>query len=99
MLSGIAIVTCVACAATDPVVMLASTTAIKSDFMRPSSCYGTELLDRARELGQLSRPFVIVLRFSRAEVDAERAELCGARGLWRVLVDIDSLGDREIDKP
>src|SRR5207247_33605 len=105
MLSGIAIVTCaaacdacVACAATDPVVMLASTTAIKSDFMRPSSCYGTELLDRARELGQLSRPFVVVARFARAEVDAERAELCGARGLRRVLVDVDALGDRELDE-
>jgi hypothetical protein len=43
-------------------------------------------------------PLTIFARLPCSEVDSQRAELRGARGLWGVRVDVSTPGDLEFDK-
>lgn len=53
----------------------------------------------ARQRRNGLRPLALVPRFSCAEVDSERAELRGARGLRRASINLGAPGDLEIHEP
>ena len=53
----------------------------------------------AAQPGKCLCPFSLVARLSRAEVDSQRAELRGARGLRCASIDVAAPGDLEIHEP
>jgi len=59
-------------------------------------CFLAQASQLTRQRRNRSRPLGFVPRFSCAEVDSERAELRGARGLGRASVNLRAPGDLEI---
>jgi hypothetical protein len=53
----------------------------------------------ARQRCHFRDPLSLVARLPCAEIDSQRAELRGARGLWRASVDVAAPGDLEIHEP
>ena len=64
-----------------------------------SRLLSTESSNGAGQRCEGRSPLSVFARLPCSEVDSQRAELRGARGLWGARVDVSTPGDLEIDKP
>jgi hypothetical protein len=64
-----------------------------------SRSLSTDSLNVAGQRCECRSPLSIFARLPCSEVDSQRAELRGARGLWCASIDVSPPGDLKIDKP